>query len=170
MDYKNIEQLLKRYWQCETSVEEEGQLREFFSSEEVPTHLLPYKSLFVYQKQQHEIKLSDDFDTRILEKIEPVVFKAKHITFISRFNPLFRAAVVVALFLMLGNVAQKTIFQDDRLDYNYNTYRDTYNDPDVAYKKVSSALNILSNEINKSQNLDSDSIIKTAVRDSIISE
>ena len=31
MDYKYIEQLLERYWQCETSVEEESELRAFFS-------------------------------------------------------------------------------------------------------------------------------------------
>ena len=31
MDYKDIEQLLERYWQCETSVEEESVLRDFFT-------------------------------------------------------------------------------------------------------------------------------------------
>ena len=36
MDYKDIEQLLERYWQCETSVEEEATLRDFFAKEEVP--------------------------------------------------------------------------------------------------------------------------------------
>ena len=38
MDYKDIEQLLERYWQCETSVEEESVLRDFFSREDVPAH------------------------------------------------------------------------------------------------------------------------------------
>ena len=50
MDYKDIEQLLERYWQCETSVEEESVLRDFFTKEEVPAHLLRYKNLFVYQQ------------------------------------------------------------------------------------------------------------------------
>ena len=30
MDYKYIEQLLERYWNCETSLEEEQILRAFF--------------------------------------------------------------------------------------------------------------------------------------------
>lgn len=48
MDYKDIEQLLERYWQCETSVEEESVLRDFFTKEEVPAHLLRYKTcLFI---------------------------------------------------------------------------------------------------------------------------
>ena len=61
MDYKDIEQLLERYWQCETSVEEEATLRDFFAKEEVPAHLLRYKNLFVYQQVQQEVGLGEDF-------------------------------------------------------------------------------------------------------------
>ena len=35
MDYNDIEQLLERYWQCDTSAEEEARLRDFFTQEEV---------------------------------------------------------------------------------------------------------------------------------------
>ncbi len=59
MDYKDIEQLLERYWQCETSVEEEAALRDFFAREEVPAHLLRYKNLFVYQQVQQEVGLGE---------------------------------------------------------------------------------------------------------------
>ena len=45
MDYKYIEQLLERYWQCETSLEEESELRAFFSEGEIPAHLLQYRDL-----------------------------------------------------------------------------------------------------------------------------
>lgn len=43
------------------------------------------------------------------------------------------------------------IFANETLDYNYDTYTDTYDDPEVAYKQVSSALMMLSEGINKSQ-------------------
>ena len=46
MDYKYIEQLLERYWQCETSLEEESILQTFFAQKEVPTEFLKYKGLF----------------------------------------------------------------------------------------------------------------------------
>ena len=52
MDCKYIEQLLERYWQCETSLEEEAQLRAFFNGSDVPEHLLRYKDLFVYQHRK----------------------------------------------------------------------------------------------------------------------
>lgn len=170
MDYKNIKQLLERYWQCETSLEEENQLRDFFTNGEVPPELMPYKELFVYQKGQQLEGLGLDFDARILSKVEVPVVKARRLSLVSRFRPLFRAAAVVTGFLMLGNFAQRSLFHNDALDYNYNNYRDTYDDPNVAYKKVSSALLILSDEISKSNNQNStDSICKTAT-DSVMNE
>ena len=90
MDYKDIEQLLERYWQCETSVEEESRLRDFFSKEDVPAHLLRYKNLFVYQQVQQEVGLGEDFDARILAEVEVPVVKAKRLTLTSRFIPLFK--------------------------------------------------------------------------------
>ena len=70
MDSKYIEQLLERYWQCETSLEEEAQLRAFFSEDNVPEHLLRYKNLFVYQQLQQKVHLGEDFDARVLAEIE----------------------------------------------------------------------------------------------------
>ena len=77
MDYKYIEQLLERYWNCETSLEEEQILRSFFRQKEVPAHLLRYKQLFAYQDVEKEKGLGDDFDTRILTRIERPVVKAQ---------------------------------------------------------------------------------------------
>ncbi|MCD8183232.1 MAG: hypothetical protein LUE99_09255 [Bacteroides sp.] len=112
MDSKYIEQLLERYWQCETSLEEEAQLRAFFNEAEVPGHLLRYKDLFVYQQLQQEEHLGDDFDARVLAEIEVPVVKAKRLTLTARFMPLFKAAAVVAVMLSLGNVMQHSLFAD----------------------------------------------------------
>ena len=99
MDCKYIEQLLERYWQCETSLEEEAQLRAFFNGSDVPEHLLRYKDLFVYQQLQQEVGLGADFDARVLAEVETPVVKAKRLTLTARFIPLFKAAAVVALVL-----------------------------------------------------------------------
>ena len=65
MDYKYIEQLLERYWRCETSLQEEEILRMFFSQEDIPVALVPYRSLFVYEQNEKEMDvLGDDFDQR----------------------------------------------------------------------------------------------------------
>jgi hypothetical protein len=93
MDFKYIEQLLERYWRCETSLEEEAQLRAFFNGNDIPTELLPYKDLFIYQQLQQEERLDEGFDARLLAKIEAPVVKAKRLTLVYRFAPLFKVAL-----------------------------------------------------------------------------
>ena len=160
MDYKYIEQLLERYWNCETSLEEEQILRSFFRQKEVPAHLLRYKQLFAYQDVEKEKGLGDDFDTRILTRIERPVVKAQRLTMRTRFMPLFKAAAMIAVLFLMGTVMQHTFFADEALDYNYDAYKDTYDDPEVAYKQVSSALMMLSEGINKSQ----DQVVRDSVK------
>lgn len=120
MDYKYIEQLLERYWECQTSLEEENILRTFFSQEDVPGSLLQYKALFCYEQQQKEAcSLGDDFDERILglvEQQEPV--KARTVTMRQRLMPLFRAAAIVAIILTLGNALQMAFDHEEQADMN----------------------------------------------------
>ena len=105
MDYKYIEQLLERYWEGETTLQEEAILRAFFSQDDVPAQLMKYKSLFDCGLQEET--LGDDFDARILDCIgEETEPKAKIVTLASRLKPLFKAAAIVAILLTIGNAAQ----------------------------------------------------------------
>lgn len=108
MDYKYINQLLERYWRCETSLEEEDILRAFFSQEDIPAELLQYKALFSYEESEPRTDvLGDDFDEKILRQVEgPQKVKARVITMPQRLKPLFKAAAVVAIILTLGNAMQ----------------------------------------------------------------
>ena len=103
MDYKYIEQLLERYWQGETSLQEEDILRSFFSQPDIPDNLRKYQPLFLLEKEE---SLGDDFEARILEMIGEEEPKAKVVTLTSRLMPLFKAAAIVAIILTLGNAAQ----------------------------------------------------------------
>ena len=117
MDYKYIEQLLERYWACETTLQEESILRAFFSQEEIPEALRKYQALFTYEQQKEE-PLGDNFDARILQQIgeAPV---AKTVSLKDRLMPLFKAAAIVAIVLTLGNAAQAPwdIWEDPRGAY-----------------------------------------------------
>jgi hypothetical protein len=152
MDYKYIEQLLERYWKCETSLAEEEILRSFFQQDEIPEELLPYKDLFVYEHAAKSEKLSDDFDAKIMAQVKEPVVKARRITFVHRMRPLFKAAAVVAIVLTIGNAAQQSFKPaEDATDYNYDTYSDTYSDPQVAYQHVSTALKTVSEGLSQLQ-------------------
>ena len=96
MDYKYIEQLLERYWECATTLEEEQILRTFFSQKDVPVVLLPYKDLFTYtETEKTDTVLGDDFDARVLSMIEdPAPVKAKTIRLTQRLKPLGNAMQV----------------------------------------------------------------------------
>ena len=95
MDYKYINQLLERYWRCETSLEEEDILRAFFSQADI-------------QREEPKVDvLGDDFDKKILAMTEePKVVKARIVSMPQRLRPLFKAAAIVAIVLTLGNAIQ----------------------------------------------------------------
>ena len=137
MDYKYIEQLLERYWDCETSVEEERILRDFFAQAEVPAHLAVHKSLFEYQRAEAAVGLSDDFDARVLaqvEQTEPTV-RARRLTLSRRLRPLFRAAAAVAIVSLLGMAAQHSFERSaapEGWDYSVAGYSDSYSTPQAA--------------------------------------
>ena len=118
MDYKYINQLLERYWECQTTLEEEAILRSFFSQDDIPASLLQYRNLFVYEAMEpkHD-KLGDDFDAKVLAMIgEEKPAETKVISLKQRLMPLFRAAAIVAILLTLGNAIQMSI--DSESTYN----------------------------------------------------
>ncbi len=146
MDYKYIEQLIERYWECETSQQEEDILRAFFAQENVPAQLARYKSLFVYQQQQKQQAILDEaFDQRLLAAIgqadqpaEPAhVVTAQRIGWARRLRPLYRAAAAVAIITLLGTAAQHSFTSPRNTtgwDYNQSAYKDSYQDPQKAYE------------------------------------
>ena len=115
MDYKYIEQLLERYWECQTTLEEEAILRAFFRQEDVPASLLPYRQLFAEEDKMADEHLSEDFNERLLARIgetlpavgqpEGGFFKAHRLTLVRRLSPFYRAAAVIAIMLTIGNAA-----------------------------------------------------------------
>ncbi len=113
MDYTYIEQLLEKYFNCETSQAEERILGAFFAQESVPVHLLSYRQLFTEpERSRQEETLGSAFDQRILDIIsagesrKPVRVKASMVTMQHRLRPLYKAAACVAVVLALGQAAQ----------------------------------------------------------------
>lgn len=156
MDYKYIEQLLERYWLCQTTTEEEAILRAFFCQEEVPEELRQYQSLFAYEAGEAKAQpLGDDFDARLLaltEEAEPQ--KAKVVTLWQRLTPLFKAAAVVAIVVTIGNAAQFSAKEETADAINYSSYKDTYEDPSMAYDQVEDALQLVSEGMTKAESAD----------------
>ena len=140
MDLKQVEQLLSKYWEGETSLSEEKQLQQFFSYGEVPAHLLVYRDLFVAQEITLNPDLGLDFDREILDKIE-----VKENS--TRWN--FMRIAAVGLILIVMSIG---LF---KLDSTTNSQpiaqEDTFNDPEEALAETKKAFAIMSVAFNKGQ-------------------
>ena len=129
MNYQYIEQLLDKYWDAETTLEEEQILKSFFQQDNVPELLQPYKSLFCLSNEK--ATLSDDFDRRMEllitdeSKVERPT-KAIVIPFSKRLMPLLKSAAVVAVTLTVGGAALKGMMQDTDEFNDFNLTSGTY--------------------------------------------
>jgi len=145
MDYKYIEQLMERYFNCETSLQEEQILRSFFQQEEIPAELLPYRDLFRYEEEEiMEEKLGDDFDAKILSMVEQPTVKAKRIPLRTRLYPFFKAAAAIAIVLTVGNAAQHSFSDED------NNFQQSNAQPEMGYQQPSSPLEMTAEEMSSS--------------------
>lgn len=95
----NIDELLDRYFEGETSTEEEVQLRTFFASSKVPERLTVYIPLFAYFDQEIEKE----------QHAKPVVNRRTHcgrLTPFNRRNVLWLASGVAACMLLVLGVGR----------------------------------------------------------------
>lgn len=70
MDYSQLEALIKKYWDCETSLEEEERLREWFRTHEVPERFKETAKLFSYFDEQKQKATDKQFDARVIKNLQ----------------------------------------------------------------------------------------------------
>ena len=147
MDYKYIEQLLERYWQCETTLEEEQILKTFFHQKELPACLEKYREVFDGTTAQNDT-LGSSFDERVTAAITAThKVKARRRGITTMLMPLLKAAAAVAVVVTIGKIAQLSVTEGDETSTIQAEYTDTFNDPAVAYDNVEDALELLSEGI-----------------------
>ncbi|MCR5313311.1 MAG: pyruvate ferredoxin oxidoreductase [Bacteroidaceae bacterium] len=158
MDYKYIEQLLERYFACETTLQEEQILRSFFSQEDVPSHLSKFVEIFRYESEASNINLGEDFDTKMMKLIEKESgTKPRIVSIRSRFAPLFKAAAIVAIVLTIGNAAEHSI----GADHSNGVDNVTAINPYIKSDEISAAIKVKDNSQAemKSASVSSDSLL-----------
>lgn len=69
MDYDRITLLLEKYWECATTIEEERELRHFFTATTLPPELRPYKAWFLTSDAEMLPPLGKEFDLKVLQQI-----------------------------------------------------------------------------------------------------
>lgn len=131
MEPNKIEDILEKYFQGETSIAEENQLKEYFSSSNVAQHLEQYKPMFGYFSQAKEQKSTQEI---------PLQSKKRNVAWLS-----IAASAVVLLGIGTYFFVSE---QKDTTAVASQTELGTYQDPEEALKATQKALALLSNNVN----------------------
>ena len=70
MDYNQISTLLDRYFEGETSLREEAQLRAYFQQKDIEPKLKEYQPLFQFFELESTRQLDQNFDEQLMSRIE----------------------------------------------------------------------------------------------------
>jgi hypothetical protein len=136
MELQRIEILLQKYFEAETTLEEENELINYFGSGEVEDELKAYVPMFTVPKEVTATeyqKLGDDLMNFILESEH----KDK-LTYRRMWQVLTAVAAVVIMVLVAVNFYS-----------NRNHWKDTYTDPDQAYTEACKTLEFVAGKYNK---------------------
>lgn len=139
MNQEHIKILLERYYEGETSPEEEMLLKEFFSREEVPEEFRSDSEIFRFFIDSAAIPdAPSGFEERIIERIDRQRAGTK-LTPKRRILAIITAAAVVII--ILSTALFITRYKDSG--------RDTYSDPQIAYAEAMKILYEVSAKLNK---------------------
>lgn len=144
MDLHEIEQLLEKYWRCETTLEEEQQLKEFFGTGNVPASMKGAAGLFAFFHAEKGKTLSANFEGTVTKQLH-TRRGGKVVSMVSMGNLARIAAgivVVVAATVMIRNEVRKSYPKE---------LQDTYSDPKIAFEETKRALQMISNSFGKAK-------------------
>lgn len=135
MGSDKVEGLLEKYFQGATTLAQEKEMQDYFSSQDVASHLQQYGSLFGYfavaKKQQNKYKIP------VFE-----VIKAQNI---NKKWTLGWVSIATSVLVLMGLATYVLYDFDDRKE---NTNFGTYEDPEAAFRATQKALSLLSNNVN----------------------
>lgn len=141
MDSKKLEELLQKYWDCETSLEEEQQLREYFSHAQVPEQWKEAAALFNYFEQQKQKSVNEQFDKALLGKLQRPKSKMRSLV-----QTTLRIAAGVAVLIAAIFFVREEIRKDDKV-----AVEDTFEDPQKALEETKKALLMISKGFGKAE-------------------
>ena len=132
MALDKIEKLLEKYFEAETSIAEEKELKDYFASSDVAQHLEQYKPLFGYavQAKQEQFTATIPLIPKGRDK------KRKSVVWLS-------VAASVAVLLGVG------LFTFNNYNQPKSNDLGTYDDPEVAFRETQKALAMISEHVNK---------------------
>jgi len=155
MNLHEIEKLLEKYFEGETSLLEENQLREFFASGNVPDRWKNLESYFSYISQEGDQQLNDpDFDEKIMSSLKEG--KLARLTDLRRPWIYWMAGVAASILILVAVFVKFDPFSKG--------IEDTYKDPQTAYLEARKILLYVSAKFNQgTRNLEPVTALETGL-------
>jgi len=142
MDSNKIEELLNKYWACETSLEEEQQLKEFFRGQSIPEQLKETAELFRYFEIHKKKSLNDSsFDGQVMNRVNPKRGKV-----VSLVYSAMKIAAGVSVLVVATWFVRNEIRKNDPVEMV-----DTYDDPKLAFEETKKALMMISKSFGRAE-------------------
>lgn len=126
MELANIEKLVEKYLNAETSMQEEATLKNYFTKGDVAPHLQEYQCLFAYF-----VKCKEETYTKTI-KLQPKKTKSRNLHWLS---------IAASLLLLVSVFIGKN---------QYNKYQEKQ-EAEKIYAQVSKGLELLSNNLKKGE-------------------
>ncbi len=169
MDSNTIRSILDKYWEGESSLQEEATLREYFSRDDIPAEFESIRPMFQFFKNEQEAFLNGDFEERLSSKLKAadnVKPRSHSLTFYIK-----RAAAVAAIFIgVLFFVSKTTIFQVDDDLAGTTIDMDEKAEALAAYAEAKAALMLISKKLNKGTDKAQSGVIKVRRATNMIKE
>ena len=140
MEKAQIVALLEKYWQAETTIEEEQALAAYFRTPNIAPELAQYATLFAYFEEELQVMPSPDLEARILETIAPQTRTVR--------LGLVPAAAAIMILVVSIFLLKSPEQRPNTIAVN-TSIRDTYDDPEKALAAVRHALLIASVHLNE---------------------
>ena len=140
-DLKSIEALIEKYYEGETSTAEEGMLRDFFASGNIPDHLLADARLFGFFSTQQENNMPGDLQSRLEGMLEEKTKTA--IPAFSRWRYYWISGAAALILVLLA------LFMDTQIKKrpSLQATGDTFKDPYLAYAEAKRVLYFVSDKM-----------------------
>lgn len=147
MDSKEIGQLLEKYWNCETSLEEEQVLRSYFNGPNVPDQLKDAAELFRFFENERRRALTSEFDNDLMRSVKKTERKTKIVSMV-RWVQVARIAAGVLVMVAAGYFVRNEVMKSKDQS---QALTDTFSDPKDALEETKKALMLISKSFGKAR-------------------
>lgn len=142
-DLNNIEELLEKYYNGETSIEEERKLQWYFQTQDVPEKYQQEKRMFSWYYRMRKESEAAGLTGRLSEMIDREERKGPKASSRRLVAWMSSAAAVILVLLAVWLTGNNPFGNPDK------RFADTYQNPKLAYNETRKALLMVSEKLNE---------------------